>query len=269
MSRNSHSLNIPVYLIAAVGALLFLLTICTSCYLSPDLEVSRIFQKAQEHYDNAASKDDYLEAATLYQQIIDSGFISGVVYYNMGNAFMQADKHGLALAAYRQAEQYDPRDPYVKSSIENAFGENSPIVKSKTVMDHLLFWKDWLSYPEKFYLTTLFASLSLIFALAALFYRNTRSLWRRLMYAAMIVTAVLAVSAAYDWNRFDRVRHGVVILDNTVARKGASDNFNQAFTNTLKETTEFQLIDARGAWIKIRLHNSLEGWIPSDSATTY
>ena len=42
------------------------------------------------------------------------------VLYNQGNAWMRAGATGRALAAYRQAQRYRPRDPYLAANLQNA-----------------------------------------------------------------------------------------------------------------------------------------------------
>ena len=66
----------------------------TGCAPEPGLEVSRSFQQAEKLFADAQSIEEYQRVASLYQEILDSGYSSGVVYYNQGNAWMQAGETG-------------------------------------------------------------------------------------------------------------------------------------------------------------------------------
>ena len=79
----------------------------------------------------------------------------------------------------------------------------------------------------------------------------------------------IAVSAGYDWYRFDGVRRGVVVRDEVVARKGNAQSYEPAFTEPLSRCTEFEVLDRRGDWVLIRLAGDQEGWIEDDSAVVY
>jgi len=225
------------------------------------------FQAAQQAFDTASSSVDFLKAAALYQEILDAGVVSGVVLYNQGNAFMRGGYRGRAVACYLQAQRYRPRDPYLDANLLNALGERGPRTKSKPVIEYVLFWLDWISYPGKFELTTCAALATLALAVTSLFWR--RPTFKYLAVVALGLTLVVALSAAYDWYRFSHLRHGVVIHDATIARKGNADSFEPAFTKPLTEATEFQLLEHRGAWLLIRLSGSQEGWIPRQAAVVF
>ena len=85
----------------------------------------------------------------------------------------------------------------------------------------------------------------------------------------MALTLVMALSAAYDWQRFDNTQHGVVIQAQTIARYGNGPSYEPAFKEPLGEATEFRLVESRGDWLLIRLPGGGEGWIEQKAAVTY
>ena len=62
----------------------------------------------------------------MYQAILDRGYVSGVVLYNQGNAFMRAGQRGRAVAAYRQARRYLGPDPFLEANLAYALGNQPP-----------------------------------------------------------------------------------------------------------------------------------------------
>lgn len=250
-----------------------LLLLAASCGRGPDLEVSRKFQRAQEVFTAASTRadatpEDFLESAALYQEILDEGFFCGAVLYNQGNAFMKAGQRGRALAVYRQAKRYLPMNSYLNANLEYALGSSATSQAKRSLIDHLLFWKDWVSYPDKFLLILASAGMTLIFALAALILRGNRG-WNRLKYAGLVLCLAMMLSGAYDVYRYEIVEHGVSISDGVIARKGNSESSEPAFTEALPEATEFEIRDRRDAWLLIRLKGGLEGWIPEKDAVVY
>lgn len=225
------------------------------------------FQAAQQAFDTASSAEDFLKAAALYQEILDAGVISGVVLYNQGNAFMRGGQRGRAVACYLQARRYRPRDPRLDANLHYALDNGGAASPKKPVVEHLMFWLDWISYPGKFALSTYAALATFLLAVSSLFWRK-RAL-KYLTAAALCLTLAVAVSAVYDWYRFGYLRHGVLIRDQIVARKGNADSYEPAFTKPLAEATRFRLIDRRGTWLLIRLAGSQEGWIPAQDAVVF
>jgi tetratricopeptide (TPR) repeat protein len=245
-----------------------LLLLPMACSPPSDLTVSKKFQEAQERFNGAETSDDFLQAANLYEQILAAGVVNGAVLYNLGNAYMFADERGRAIAAYRQAQRYRPRDPFLESNLAYALGGEALPDRRRSIIDHVLFWKDLLSYPEKFHLTLAAGVLALCLALTALYARNRR-IWKRLALLGSVVTLLLAVSAGFDVYRYEFIKHGVVTGEGVVARKGNAETWEPAFTEALPEGTEFQVRDQRNAWLLIRLETGLEGWIPETQATVY
>jgi len=128
------------------------------------------FQRAQEGFDQAQQPDDFLRVAAQYQEILDGGLVSGAVLYNQGNAFIRAGQRGRAIACYRQAARYRPRDPYLQANLAFAVEAVSTEAPRKSLAEYILFWQNWLSYPEKLLIDTLAGLSTFFLALAGLFW---------------------------------------------------------------------------------------------------
>jgi hypothetical protein len=202
----------------------------------------------------------------MYQEMIDEGTVSGPVFFNQGNAWMKAKQPGRAVAAYRQAQRYRPRDPYLDANLQYALGPSA--TARRPVIETILFWQNWLSYPEKFYGAAVAAVLTFCFAIVAIF-STRRRLWQRLVLGGAAVTLVLIISAAYDWYRFEYIKHGVIAQAEVVARKGNAESYEPALNEKLSEGTEFRLLERRGNWLLIQLPGGQEGWIDQQAAVTY
>jgi hypothetical protein len=247
------------------------LTICLLCGgCQPSDEHVRSFQRALDDFDAAQSSDDFLQCAALYQEIIDSGTISGAILFNQGNAFAKANQKGHAIACYRQAQKYRPSDPYLTASLKNIARQPAD---NKPIIEYVLFWQDSISYPLKYRLTFFCLVGTVVLALLktyrALLNSDTENHWpRNIAILFGILTFVSAGSLTYDWYRFDFVRHGVV-LESVEARKGNSATYEPAFQSPLEETTEFSVDEIRNEWALIRLHDGNTGWVPAKSIVVY
>jgi len=237
------------------------------CRQGVDLEVSQKFSAAQQAFNEAESPADFRGVAARYQEILDRGVISGAVLYNQGNAWMRADCPGRAIAAYRQARRYRPRDPYLEANLRYALATDRTAARRRPMIEYLLFWQNRLSYPAKFHLTAAAAFVAFVLGVIGLFV--ARRLLGRLAVAGVALTALLAFSAGYDWYRYDHIVHGVVVREEVTARKGDSADYEPAFTEPLGEGTEFRLLGRRNGWMLIRLAEGQEGWIEDDAAVVY
>jgi hypothetical protein len=248
-------------------AILFLcLFVLPGCARNLYPRLAQKFQAAQTAFDRATKPEDFVKVAAMYQEMIDDGAVSGAVFYNQGNAWMRAKQPGRAIAAYRQAERYLPRDPHLEANLQYALGLG--VSTHRPIFETVLFWQNWLSYPEKFYGAAAATLLTFCFASIMLF-ASRRRLWRRLVLAGAAITVLLIVSAAYDWYRFDYVVHGVITQADVVARKGNAESYEPALSEKLSEGTEFQVLEHRGQWLLIRLPGGQEGWVLDRMAVTY
>ncbi len=236
------------------------------CAPGVDIETQRTFQEAQAAFDRASSSDDFLKVAGMYQGVLDSGIVSGAVLYNQGNAYMRARQRGRAIAAYREAKRYRPNDPMLQANLNYAL-VSSQQTGRRPVVEYLLFWQDWVAYPDKFRIAGFLGGLALVLGVVAL-YIPRRPL-KLLTLVLMGLTVVAASSAGYDWYRFDRIVHGVVTDAEVVARKGNATSYEAAFTEPLKEGTEFTLESRRGDWLLIRIAGKQEAWLPEAAAVLY
>ena len=242
------------------------LLLAAGCAPGVDLQTSRKFQQAQQTFDEASSPEAFLRAAGLCQEILDAGVVSGAVLYNQGNAFMRAGHRGRALAAYRRALRYRPRDEFLQANLRFARGDN-PTAGRRAVIEYLFFWQDWLGYREKFILLAAPGGVTFVLGLLVLFRR--RRVYFRLALAGVGVTLLAAASAGYDWYRFDCLTHGVVIRKEVIARKGNATTAEPAFTEPLSEGAELRLAQRRGDWLLIRLPGGGQGWVEEAAVVLY
>jgi hypothetical protein len=59
-------------------------------------------------------------------------------------------------------------------------------------------------------------------------------------------------------------KRGVIVVDNTITKKGAGYAFETAFNETLHSGTEFNLIEFVGDWVHIRFVNGEHCWVKVD-----
>jgi tetratricopeptide (TPR) repeat protein len=220
----------------------------------------RTFVRALEVFDAARTPRQYLAAADLLESLLADGFRNGAVYYNLGNAYFRAGEYGRAIAAYRKARPYRPRDPYLEANLRQALAVAPGRLPEPPVpwWRHVLFWSDWLSFPEKAYGAFGSFVLAAVLAFAAVFLRWPRGHW--LSAGLVIVAAVLSLDAAMAYAGIAYSRHGVVTHE-TIARKGIGKDYEPAFDQPLKDGAEFTIVAQNGDWIFAHFEGIGDGWL--------
>ena len=254
-----------------VGLLLLFGLFSGGCGSTPDLEMVRNMQEAEQSFAAATSPEDFSHVARQYDPMVGDQFASGAALYNQGNAWMRAGETGRAIASYRQAMRYRPRDPYLTANLQNALtssGRNGEPQAGSKIAGYVFFWQKWLSYPEKFFLATFLLAVTLTSALLGKLTVHRIALHRvALIFGLLWLLA--AASTGWDWHRFDRTTYGVVIADQAVARKGNSETYEAAFTHPLTEGTEFVVLERRGDWLLAEVDDSATGWLRERDVEIY
>ena len=236
--------------------------------------VDRLFTEAQAAFeradalppaDKAAKTETFRRAASLYQEIVDQGVRSGMLYYNLGNAQVRAGDPGRAVAAYLTAKRYLPLDPYLEANLRSVIGSEGK--QSTPMIELIFFWQNLLGYPQKFRWATTLAVLTVLSAAALLFLPHRRT--RQVTLLLLALTIVASMSAVYDWYRFDFLRHGVVAVEQAIPRKGNSLQYEPAFTAPLPLGSFGVVTDQRGDWLQLRFDANREGWLPKEQVVVF
>jgi tetratricopeptide (TPR) repeat protein len=233
------------------------------CASGSDLEAVRLYDQANRRLLEAKNPEEFVQAAALFDQVLQRGGENGAVLHGLGNAWLQAGHKGAAIAAYRRALAYRPRDPYLRANLAQALG-HEPDSKEGSLLRMLLFWQSDLSYGEKAWLLTGSVALAcFVFALARVAPR-TRGVARPLCGGLVVVALLAAISFAVEVHDRELTSHGAVDAPELVARKGNAESFEPAFNEPLKDGTELLVLEQRGDWLRVRVGQSLEGWVPAD-----
>ena len=86
------------------------------------------------------------------------------------------------------------------------------------------------------------------------------------MIAGAAVSLLLAASLGVDAFEETRVRSGVILAEEMIARKGDSATYQPSFKDPLHAGTEFTLVEERKGWYHIELADGRRCWIPDSAA---
>jgi len=244
-----------------------LLIAIVGCRENPTLQTSRKFQDAEQGFSDATTPEEFQRAAALYQEILDDGFQSGSIYYNLGNAWMQAGQTGRAVAAYRVAKRHLPRDPYLDANLQQALRRSGRPTPKMPLLDYVFFWQSFVSYAEKVWLVTALLAIALCLGLLMQWGWH-RTAVKRLNGVLIVVLILASLSLGRDWYNFEVVRRGAIVSE-TVARKGGSETYEPAFNQPLPDGTEFVVLGEQDNWLRIKIDTAGEGWVPGRNVAVY
>jgi len=222
------------------------------------------FEQANKLYEQGS----FAEAAVIYEQLIQSGNRSPVLFYNLGNAWFKAGQYGRAVAAYRQAEKMTPRDPNVLFNLQFV---RKKVTGSDAATANM--WRRTLSRLTLNEWTVLAVSVYwLWFVLLAL--REIRPALKRSLrgYTATAGVAVLLLTACLTAAAYQksRVTEAVVAVPEAVVRHGPLDESHVKFQ--LRDGSEVVVLDEKElligdkkqSWLQVQDRVRGNGWLKRD-----
>lgn len=220
-----------------------------------DLDPGTLFVNANSAYEEG----DYAAAAALYARLIEAGFDTGHLHYDLGNAYLRNGELGRAIASYRRAAVRRPRDRdvaanllFARKSTKDALAPPQPSEVSST----LFFWHYGLSRAE---LATLVLVLNLLFwASLGLRLARRRSEILRWVSLALLVPLLLT-AASLAARTFLPQRVAVIVPQEVSAHTGPELETVVRFK--LHAGTEVRIADRRDGWLRVQLPDRQQGWI--------
>ncbi len=217
-------------------------------------------QKGNAYY----AKARYKEALTTYQQILDEGYQSAALYFNMGNASYKSDDIPAALLYFEKAHKLAPGDEDINYNIR--FANLKTVDKIDEAPEFFLanWWKAFILSFSVGTLTVLSLILVMLASVALIIYlfANSVSVKKSSFYASIVLflLGVLTIfMTGMQISYFDNHRQAIIFSSSVTIKSGPVEKSGSLFV--LHDGTKVNILENNNGWMKIRLDNGNEGWI--------
>lgn len=221
------------------------------------------FRQANDQYRNG----HFQEALDTYQRILDGGFESGALYYNMGNCHYRLGHLGESILFYEKARRLIPEDEDLEA--------NLALTEAKTIDKITPLPRFWLR--EGLEILVFWFPRGLVWALLAVAYmgavaawiarilsgRSKIRLWMGRMTLGLVLAGVGLAGILGIRALLSEQKEGVVLADSVKAFSGPGEEGAQVFV--LHEGTRVRLDKRSGEWVEVTLADGNVGWIPDDA----
>lgn len=219
-----------------------------------------LLKQAEKAYDTKK----YKEAIEAYEKLVDQGFKSYELYFNLGNAYYRDKQLGKAIFNYERARKLNPNDEDVRINLGIATAKTIDKIDAKenffisAVKSNLLS-----SFDTKGWATLNIVGIIFLCAFIFLFISTSSLLVKRLSFVLALLLLVgsiatyflgySALKSKYD-NKFAIVtaREARIMNEPTTS---ATSKFS------LHEGTKIRIVENNGDWVLIKLDNGNEGWV--------
>ncbi|MEX0988282.1 MAG: tetratricopeptide repeat protein [Bacteroidales bacterium] len=239
---------------------LLFLTLLLKGSVSPD----SLFVHAGEAY----TAGNFEQALDTYRSIVDHGYESAGLYYNMGNTAFRSNKIGYAVLYYEKALRLDPSHEGARKNLVYV----SQYREDKLEQVPELFIRKWIRAVYQLFSLTTWSYLAILFFAALLagilLYIFSSSLASRKAGFFTGMTALLffllSITASVKRNQeITTPERAVIVSPSVVVKSTPSLTGTDLFV--LHEGTLIRLDERVGDWIEIRISDGRVGWITTDA----
>ncbi len=250
-----------------IGLLIVCLMVAASG-LKAQVIQNQEFAKANFYYNESK----YDTALVIYERIIDEGYVSVPLLYNIGNTYFKLRNYPMAILNYEKALKLDPSNDDVKQNLAIA---NALITDKIEPLPEFFMKKWWKNTGNKLsangWATTSMILLGLImFSLFVYFTTRTKGIKKSMFFTSLMlillfVCTVIFASQKYIYlNQHDEA---IVMAPTITVKSSPSSSGVDLFV--LHEGTKIEILDKADNWDKIKIADGSVGWMPSSSSLKY
>lgn len=223
-------------------------------------ETARTFIEGTKAYE----KGDWPTAIEAFERLAASGLTNGLLFYNLGNAYLKNDDLGPALLWYERALKHIPDDPdlrfnydYASTLTRDERGDGpSPLLRI------LFFWKYQLSEPIVRWVAVVLNAAQWI-VLSFLVVRK-----KRLLRPSIVLLAACAIlfsaTAVYNYYESSHIHHAVILPGQVAVRSGFTESATELFV--LHAGTKVHVERKSDTHLLIRYTQEKIGWVKKSEA---
>ncbi len=211
---------------------------------------------------------NFEESTKQYEALLEQGYRSEALYYNLANSYFRLGRQGRAVLNYERALMLDPTDADTQHNLRVL---RSRLPDDIEVLPEFFLEKWWrnisLSLSAESWGTFALVCLWLGVGGLILWLLGKKRQLKKNGFAAGVILLVfsgLAFVLANYHHQLDQNSGRGVVMQSRAAMHSAPDDESQVIRE-LHEGATILIVDKIGDWYKIALLNGEEGWLPKDT----
>ncbi len=232
-------------------------------------------QKPEELLTKANSlynENAFDSALVVYKDIVEQGYSSSTLYYNIGNTYYKLRNYPLAIYYYEKSLKLNPNNDDTKHNIEIA----QLFLTDKIEAVPELFVKTWWNNLSNIFTLNVWSIITLVLIgllLTCLFFyitAKTRGLKKSMFFTGLILILFTICSFSISVKKYNYIstnNEGIIIIPTITIKSSPSNSSVDLFV--LHEGSKVKILDNADGWEKIKIANGSIGWLPTSSVIKY
>jgi len=222
---------------------------------------AELWEKANIHF----TSEEYQEAISVYEQILQSGEESAKLYFNLGNAYYKAGDVNNAILNYERAKILAPHDEDIEFNLRIA---NQFVVTKIEELPQPFFlrWRTSLvnTYPADTWSVYSISAFIIFLILLGLFFFSKSVQLKRLAFLtgilAIIISGFTYSFASQQKKKIVERNHAIVFCPRITVKSSPTQSGTDLFL--IYEGLKVEISDSLNNWKEIKLADGNEGWLP-------
>ncbi len=243
-----------------IGSILFIVIMVLLSTIAYADSSESLFEQANKLY----SEGKYVEATQAYESIVNNGYESANLFFNLGNSYYKQGLLPNAIINFERAIKLSPKDKDILFNLELSYAQT--IDQLEQVPE--FFLKTWyLSFMESLSGNT-WAIISLVgfilFLVAVLVYFLAVNLSVKKVgfYLGILLLAGSIASISFSLSTYqEKVKSKSAIVFSPAAMVKGSPDKSGIDLFLLHEGTKIMVRDSLELWYQIKLTDGNEGWV--------
>lgn len=238
----------------------FIILLLSSAFIIKASQADSIFYQANEAY--AASK--FSESIDSYEGLIDQGYFSAELYFNLGNAYYKNNNISYAILNYERAKMLDPNNEDINFNLKLA---NTYKVDQIEELPRF-FLSTWTDAVSKWFSFEIWGKISLLlfigFAIVFLIFLFTSIPGlKKTNFVIAVILLVLSITtftfANNRHNEFTDRENAIITTQSVTVKSSPDESGNELFV--IHEGTKVKITETIGDWFYIRIADGNMGWV--------
>ncbi len=229
---------------------------------------------AQEnHYlldsaNNAYQNNRFEQAVDYYDSLVNQGYHSSGLYYNLGNAYFKINDIAHAIYYYEKALKLSPNDEDIQSNLTIAKQMSVDKIEAVPVMFYVDWWNAILNFmsADSWAILLVFTFIALLVLIVVFILSKNQRIRKFLFLKGIFVFFFLIFTLIVSIKKYRNLtsQKEAIVFALTVNVKSSPDE-NSTDLFVLHEGTKVYIKDEVNGWLEIRIINGSVGWLPEST----
>jgi tetratricopeptide (TPR) repeat protein len=210
------------------------------------------------------SKGQYEQAAVKYQSVVDAGYSSADLFFNLGNAYYKTKNIKSAILNYERAKLLSPGNKDIAYNLDMARSLTVDKIEPMPEL-FLVAWAKWVrnlvsadTWAILSIITFVFALASfLLYLLASIMSLKKLGFWLGVVFITFSINAYIMGAQLHS----SLVNHKTAIVFNPSVTLKSSPSETGTNLFVLHEGAKVEILDQVGEWREIRIADGNRGWL--------